>query len=305
MADYVLEGVKWQHSNNVVTWSIAGTNYADRSVQFSSFVPPQFTPDIQSAFDRWSSVANINFVQVQDSDSANIRLGFNEIDGPEGVAGYSHYQYNDSSIFPHPLDHSDIEFDSSENWTRSFGHQVLQDIHPFYAIALHEIGHSLGLDHYNEAPAIMNASNVGVDDLQVPDIDGAQAIYGAPLSPSFYTLSDNGNGTHDLTLLASDHTVFSIANDTFYNNGQSNTRFFLQPGFNYDAIQDFVVGGLGHSIIDLPHSDFANIADVLRHTHNTAIGAVIDDPSSGDSLQISGVSKAALVHHKTDFALHL
>ena len=51
-------------------------------------------------------------------------------------------------------------------------------------------------------------------------------------------------------------------------------------------------------------SDFTSFADVLRHTQNTADGAVIHDPKTSDTLTIAGLSKAQLSHYKSDFAFH-
>ena len=53
-------------------------------------------------------------------------------------------------------------------------------------VALHELGHVLGLDHPDQAGqsviAIMNSVISDIDSLQPDDITGAQSLYGAPLS---------------------------------------------------------------------------------------------------------------------------
>jgi hypothetical protein len=65
-----------------------------------------------------------------------------------------------------------------------FGGIAYFDIH---RIALHELGHSLGLDHPDEAgqtvAAIMNAHISELYTLQTDDINGVVALYGAPPSP--------------------------------------------------------------------------------------------------------------------------
>jgi hypothetical protein len=54
----------------------------------------------------------------------------------------------------------------------------------FQRVAIHELGHSLGLDHPDEAgqtvSAIMNSRVSDIDALRQDDIDGAQFLYGSP-----------------------------------------------------------------------------------------------------------------------------
>ena len=47
-------------------------------------------------------------------------------------------------------------------------------------MAIHEIGHLLGLDHFNNRQAIMFAFYDNVDSLQQDDINGIHTLYGRP-----------------------------------------------------------------------------------------------------------------------------
>ena len=50
-----------------------------------------------------------------------------------------------------------------------------------FAVALHEIGHNLGLDHSNVENSIMFPNySTGSNGLQKDDIDGIQSLYGKP-----------------------------------------------------------------------------------------------------------------------------
>jgi hypothetical protein len=57
---------------------------------------------------------------------------------------------------PKPIQVS-IAFDDEEYWVWHNGVITLDGGTPIYSIALHEIGHAIGLSHYNSLPAVMNA----------------------------------------------------------------------------------------------------------------------------------------------------
>jgi hypothetical protein len=79
------------------------------------------------------------------------------------------------------LEESDTVFNKNYTWDSYRG--PLNDVGPdFRRVALHEFGHTLGLDHPDDAgqtvAAIMNSVISDIDNLQPDDIAGAQAIYG-------------------------------------------------------------------------------------------------------------------------------
>ena len=72
-----------------------------------------------------------------------------------------------------------ITFDDLEIYNPTSGAELLAGGVAFEIIALHEIGHALGLAHYDSAPAVMNSvAHASVRDLTQSDIDGILAIYG-------------------------------------------------------------------------------------------------------------------------------
>ena len=72
----------------------------------------------------------------------------------------------------------DIHFDDAEQWTTTAANSNSKVLLP---VAVHEIGHSLGLHHSSASGSMMNQfysalnSNVALAD---DDIDGIQALYG-------------------------------------------------------------------------------------------------------------------------------
>jgi hypothetical protein len=81
---------------------------------------------------------------------------------------------------------SDIVFNQSVNWDVYSG-SPRSGVRDFYRVALHELGHALGLEHESDEPAIMQPFISGIDSLQNDDIAGANFIYGEEVTfPSIY-----------------------------------------------------------------------------------------------------------------------
>ncbi|MEO8355342.1 MAG: matrixin family metalloprotease [Chloroflexota bacterium] len=192
-ADFILTNAKWGSSTmgtsgGTVTYSFMGnginlssepnsTNFGT-SVAITSLPGFQacFITDIQMAFAAWQAVSNIRFVQVTDNGAAfnttgaigDIRIGTHAFDAPYGVLAHAYFPY------PGISGAGDIHFDSAENWTCNTSGVDIG------IVALHEIGHSLGLNHENTATvAVMDPYyNTSLTGLQSDDISGSTAIYG-------------------------------------------------------------------------------------------------------------------------------
>ncbi|MCC8983534.1 matrixin family metalloprotease [Bradyrhizobium acaciae] len=212
-----------------------------------------FQTEIREAFDRWESAANIDFHEVTDAAANQIRLGLSHIDGPNNIVGQEQSSYFAGSEIA-----SDITFDMDEGWHLVNGQLVSNGGVSFYDVALHEIGHSLGLDHYNVSPAIMNAVvNPAVTDLTQSDIDGVRALYGVLPGIAVSTAGQLADGRLDfLQYNASGHLTGSaltqqsfwqvVGNVDFASNG--NPAVITQSNGQIDLL-NFSAGQLSSSLL--------------------------------------------------------
>jgi hypothetical protein len=192
--DFVLAGTnpgKWgpaaDGTGAIVTYSFMPAGIpldSGVSVDLNTFMPAGFKAEIVRAFDAWSDVANITFLEVVDSGGAfnsaagaiaDIRIAGHFFDGPFGTLAHA--------FFP-PVNGltaaGDLHFDSSELWKIGFGGAGFD----IFQVAAHEIGHSIGLDHTGVANSLMNPFYTEVfSGPQADDIAGAQFIYGPAAVP--------------------------------------------------------------------------------------------------------------------------
>ncbi len=190
---YATNGGKWTYPEHITmsfvpdgTQVVVGTG----SNLFKTLNAIAPTATWEAAFEKdaamWATYANINLSVVSDNGTAmgttgdqqgdpvfgDIRIGMMPLTG--GVLAYT--------FLPPPLNGDaaagDIIFNSNINWT--VGSNSGYDIE---TVALHEIGHALGMDHSTNPADVMYAYYNGENEnLTQDDINGIDSIYGV-LSP--------------------------------------------------------------------------------------------------------------------------
>ncbi len=181
---YRLSNAKWGpgeigEGGGVVYWSFA----TSRSGGFASYIIAEtYRNSIRDAFQAWENVADIDFVEVADGAQTNILLGWDVIDGPFDVVGEASAIGSKTNSTLFSLTEAEIRFDLSENWTTN-RNVALNEV-GFYQVALHEIGHAIGLEHSDNSATIMYPSDISnIAGLTAADIEGAQTFYGAQSAP--------------------------------------------------------------------------------------------------------------------------
>lgn len=236
--------LKWGGDNHagtpggIVTWSLMPTGTtldasAPSFIQGTSDLTPVFDQVggqaaalamIQSAFDRWSAVANIEFVFVGVDDGTpfsapyatgqvlgDIRIGAFQIDGFSAAVGFAAPPNGGTTL------EGDVIFNNKPDisfYVAPEAEGELYDIFPpgggffrneFAGLVTHELGHALGLAHADVPDGLMcgfvdagfdgsQCSSIDPDgDGQAPvnripdpdDVAGAQFLYGPPPSADF------------------------------------------------------------------------------------------------------------------------
>jgi len=148
------------------------------------------TPDMSgeigivvAAFNTWSKYANLSWTQsfsiVDLLGRVDILWGsdshgdFSPFDGAGNVLAHAFYP---NDINPEPIA-GDMHFDEDEIWGKG-------DNIDLFSIALHEAGHSLGLNHSDDPEAVMFAFySAPIADLGADDVAGIRSIYQEKVVP--------------------------------------------------------------------------------------------------------------------------
>ncbi len=167
------------------TFVLRGCQYDGNNLTYAFENSSADLPDEQArnlvrvAFEEWSSVSPLRFTEVLPAQNPTFTIGWHSgvhgdsdaFDGPGNVIAHA--------FFPPPcggVHAGKMHFDEDEIFTASAASGL-----NLQAVALHEIGHLLGLGHSDDTNAIMfptySSSRLN---LAEDDIAGIQAIYGAP-----------------------------------------------------------------------------------------------------------------------------
>lgn len=213
---YAASGNAWP-SSQVVTISfepdganLGGvTNNINSAFDGNAQLNGQWKNEILRAAQAWAQVTNLNFVVVEDNGAATGSGSYQQGDpnfGDIRIAGYNFGTSTlASAIMPPPVNNYSIAGDIVFNTGVAFGIGSNYDL---YTVALHEIGHSLGLDHSSASSTsvmwpVYNGVKAG---LASDDISGIRSIYsgGNARSADSYETNSGNNNINDAKNIAGD-----------------------------------------------------------------------------------------------------
>ncbi|MGZ5004398.1 MAG: DVUA0089 family protein [Chthoniobacterales bacterium] len=260
---YVLEGQSWTRDRTVVMQlSLGGTrNLSDGSTSFNQVA--------QSALSIWNqylnhlkfSYVNNSPVQPDGSDDEMSVLFSNTIFGD--TFGSSTLAVTLLSSRGSVMEETDTLFNTAFNWD-SYRGALRSGAEDFRRVAIHEFGHTLGLDHPDEhgqnVNAIMNSRESNTELPQTDDINGVQSLYNS--GPAF---ANSSNGP----------VLLNISTRALIGSGQN----VLIGGFIVQGSQPVTVilRAIGYSLREVGITNALNDPMITVYNANNQVVATSDD----------------------------
>lgn len=200
---YQLTGAKWPSNIMKFDYNLLLNGYSTSPSGIS------WNQAFEDAAEGWSSQTNFNIVtDTSDPSHPCAGVGSFPFDGFRNGAAFHHelcfqgqvgyeeefgdrvlavtitYSYTDA---PEEIIETDLFFNDAESWDVYDG--ALRTLFDLKRVAMHEMGHVLGLDHEDTITALMQSLVSDLYTLQADDIMGVAALYGPMIGQDLIAMS--------------------------------------------------------------------------------------------------------------------
>ncbi|XP_038106365.1 matrix metalloproteinase-19 [Culex quinquefasciatus] len=167
---------------------------------------------LDKAFSAWSNVTNLDFAEVTFVDRADIEVVF---------GGQVHWSRGERCSFPMDTDvfaHAFYPEEGNVHFNTKYYFDGGESLGQFLEVAMHEIGHVLGLDHSKSKASLMHLTEIGrFTEPQPIDVKNIQRLYGVRGE----SMRAAGSRLCSLTAMdaaiqTSDGVIYVFAGDYFY-----------------------------------------------------------------------------------------
>ena len=255
-----------------------------------------YSTSAQTAMTTWnSSLGTVQFspsiVAVSGTSSTDLvnELAFSAtVEGTAWGTGVLAVTLSTSYPSVHKRASSDILFNTVYTWDSYRGSQTgSKDIR---RVALHELGHVLGLDHPDQAgqsvSAIMNSTVSNLDALTADDISGAQSLYGVP----GVTTPPPNDAFAAATAITLTNNAATVTGTTIYatkETGEPNHGGF--PG-GKSSWWKWVATSGGSMAIDTNGSRFDTVLAIYTGSSINALTPIASNDDAASGVSYSGVN---------------
>lgn len=178
---YLAQGTSWNKLQ--VTWALENSND-------DGITDNQVRDTMRKSFSKWQEVSNLKFLELvgEPINTAKIRVRFERgnhgdpyaFDGRGATLAHAFYPHSNEGLA------GDVHFDDDEIY--SIDMNADRNKRKLLWVAVHELGHSIGLEHSELKGAVMypwyQHFEGGDFNLTYDDIAGLQSIYGSPVVAS-------------------------------------------------------------------------------------------------------------------------